>query len=145
MRVVLLLSLMLSAHPMDAQDIPQSVTQTWTDFDPRAEPLETEIIRQSIDGGIVLRQVRYVVGTFAGKKTRVAAFYAYPEAGYRESCSFMAAVSEHCPRRLGSGRHMVTPLWRLTGASMSSARTMIPIQTGLESRPAFSTRNITTS
>jgi dienelactone hydrolase len=83
MRVVLLLSLMLSAHPMDAQDIPQSVTQTWTDFDPRAEPLETEIIRQSIDGGIVLRQVRYVVGTFAGKKTRVAAFYAYPEGGDR--------------------------------------------------------------
>ncbi len=31
----------------------------------------------------MLRHIRYVVGTFGGKKARVAAFYAFPEGGQR--------------------------------------------------------------
>ncbi len=60
-------------------DVPQTVEQTWASFDPHAEPLETELIRESVTDSIVLRQVRYVVGTFGGKKTKVAAFFAFPE------------------------------------------------------------------
>ncbi|MFT5471216.1 MAG: dienelactone hydrolase [Verrucomicrobiales bacterium] len=60
---------------------PENAVDTWADYDPRAEPLEVEIIRETIEEGIVLRQIRYVVGTFGGKKTRVAAFYAFPEGG----------------------------------------------------------------
>jgi dienelactone hydrolase len=62
-----------------ASEAPQTVTETWADFDPQAEPLETELIRETIVDGIVLRQIRYVVGTFGEKKTRVAAFYGFPE------------------------------------------------------------------
>ena len=61
------------------QEAPNSVTETWAKFDPRLEPLETEIIRESVEDGIVLRHVRYAVGTFDGKKTRVAAFFAFPK------------------------------------------------------------------
>ena len=67
-----------------AQDVPQTVEQTWASFDPRAEDLEVEVIRESIDDGIVLRHIRYVVGTFGGKKTRVAAFYAFPRGGQEQ-------------------------------------------------------------
>lgn len=62
-------------------DVPRTASQTWRQFDPRAEALETELIRESLEDGIVLRQVRFVVGTFAGRKTRVAAFYAFPHGG----------------------------------------------------------------
>ena len=64
-----------------ADDVPQTAEQTWADFDPRQEPLEIEVIRESFEDGIVLRHVRYVAGTFGGKKTRVAAFYAFPKDG----------------------------------------------------------------
>jgi dienelactone hydrolase len=64
-----------------AAEIPQNVEDTWAVFDPRAEPLETEVIRESVEDGIVLRHVRYVVGTFSGKKPGVAAFYAFPADG----------------------------------------------------------------
>jgi dienelactone hydrolase len=62
-------------------EVPANVEQTWGLFDPLVEPLETEIIRESTTDGIVLRQVRFVVGTFGGKKTRGAGFYAFPVNG----------------------------------------------------------------
>ena len=73
----------LAALPVlaSAAGVPQTVTETWANFDPRAEDLEIEVIRESTEDGIVLRQIRYVVGTFGGKKTRCAAFYAFPEGG----------------------------------------------------------------
>ncbi len=83
-QIRLLAALMLAASPVVfAAEVPQSVEQTWAQYDPRAEPLETEVIRESIEGGIVLRHIRYVVGTFAKKKTQVAAFYAFPKDGKR--------------------------------------------------------------
>jgi hypothetical protein len=62
-----------------AEAVPQTVTETWAEFDARAEPLEVEVVREETVGGITTRYVRFVVGTFAGKKTWVAAFYAFPE------------------------------------------------------------------
>jgi dienelactone hydrolase len=79
MRAVLILLALLRAGLLHAQDVPQTVEQTWAQFDPRSEPLETELIRESITDGIVLRHLRYVVGTFGKKKTRVAAFFAFPQ------------------------------------------------------------------
>ncbi len=64
-----------------SKEVPQSVPEVWEDFDPRAEALEVETIRETIENGIVLRYVRYVVGTFDERKTKVAAFYAFPEGG----------------------------------------------------------------
>jgi dienelactone hydrolase len=79
MRGALLLALCIS-WPVPGE-VPQGVAATWALFDPRAEALETEVIRQSEMNGIVLRQLRYTVGTFGAKKTRVAAYYAFPEGG----------------------------------------------------------------
>lgn len=76
-----LLLILLSAVPSFAADVPQTVEETWANFDPRAEPLETEVIREWTEDGIVLRHVRYLVGSFNGKKPRVAAFHAFPKEG----------------------------------------------------------------
>jgi dienelactone hydrolase len=66
-----------------AAESPETVEDTWSLFDPRSEPLEIEVVRESVEEGIVLRHVRYVVGTFGGKKTRVAAFFAFAAGGER--------------------------------------------------------------
>ena len=70
-----------SAVERRADQPPRTVDQTWSLFDPRLEPLEIEVIRESKEDGIVLQYLRYLVGTFEGKKMRVAAFYAFPESG----------------------------------------------------------------
>ena len=81
MRPLLISVLLAVTAAANAQDVPQTVEQTWAGFDPRAESLEVEVIRESVEDGIVLRHVRYLVGTFGGKKSRVAAFYAFPKGG----------------------------------------------------------------
>lgn len=83
MRSVLAMALIVATSSVPAQDVPQTVEQTWATYDPRAEPLEVEFIRESTEDGIVLQYIRYVVGTFDGRKTRVAAFYAYPKNGLK--------------------------------------------------------------
>ena len=83
MRFALFVVVIIFIRTLHAQDVPQSAEQTWADYDPRADPLEVELIRESIDDDIVLRHVQYVVGTFGGKKTRVAVFYAFPKDGKR--------------------------------------------------------------
>ena len=62
-----------------ATNAPQSVTDLWADFDPRQDPLETEVIREWKSDGMVLRSVRFLIGTFKGKSSRMAAFYGFPE------------------------------------------------------------------
>lgn len=64
---------------LTAADVPQSVTELWADFDPRKEPLESEVIREWKTNGMVLRAVRFRVGTFKGQPARLAAFYGFPE------------------------------------------------------------------
>ena len=64
-----------------ADEVPKSVIDTWAQFDPSSELLETELICESAQDNLVLRHIRFVVGTFGGKKTRVAAFYAFPKDG----------------------------------------------------------------
>ena len=80
-KIVSLLAIGCTLFPArsSAQTVPSTVTETWANFDPQAEPLEVELIREEEAEGIVTRYVRFVVGTFAGKKTKVAAFYAFPE------------------------------------------------------------------
>ncbi|MCX6907968.1 MAG: dienelactone hydrolase family protein [Verrucomicrobia bacterium] len=78
-RFVLLFALSLPAFA--ASDVPQSVTELWSDFDPRKDPLETEIIREWKEDGGVFCHVRYLVGTFKGKTARMAAIYGFPEGG----------------------------------------------------------------
>lgn len=62
-----------------AESIPKSVAELWADFDPRRDPIETEIIREWKEDGMVLRLVRYFIGSFKGKPARMAAVYGFPE------------------------------------------------------------------
>jgi dienelactone hydrolase len=62
-----------------AEAVPQSVEELWADFDPRRDPIETEIIREWKEDGGVFRLVRYLIGTFKGKPARMAAIYGFPE------------------------------------------------------------------
>ena len=47
-----------------AEAVPQTVAELWADFDPRRDPLETEVIREWKEDGSVFRIVRYLVGSF---------------------------------------------------------------------------------
>ena len=62
---------------------PQNVEELYADFDPRREPLETQTVREWRKDGIQYRYVVYTVGTFRGRKARMAAFYGFPEGGER--------------------------------------------------------------
>lgn len=64
---------------LNAAEGPQSVAELWADFDPRKEPLESEVIREWKTNGMVLRSVRFRVGTFKGQPARLAAFYGFPD------------------------------------------------------------------
>ena len=59
--------------------VPQDIVQMWAGFDPRAEPLETEIIREWEEDGVVLRIVRFRIGRFKGQTSRLAGIYGFPK------------------------------------------------------------------
>jgi dienelactone hydrolase len=66
-----------------AQAVPDSVDALHADVDPRREPLEVETLREWEEPGLVLRRVRYRIGTFKGEPARMAAFYGFPKGGSR--------------------------------------------------------------
>ena len=41
------------------EEIPQTYSEMWRGFDPRVEPLETEILKEWTQDGVVLRVLRY--------------------------------------------------------------------------------------
>jgi hypothetical protein len=87
-RLVLLVLLLapqgkIGLKALNAADTPKSVAELWADFDPRKDPLETEVVREWKSEGMVLRDVRFLVGALKGKPARMAAFYGFPE-GARE-------------------------------------------------------------
>ncbi len=60
---------------------PQSVEALWADFDPRAEPLDVEVLKEWEEEGVVLKVLRYRAGIFKGQKAMMAAVYGYPKGG----------------------------------------------------------------
>jgi Dienelactone hydrolase family len=61
--------------------VPQTFDELWKGYDPHAEPLEIETIRQWEQDSVVMRIVRYRVGIFKGKTARMAAIYGFPKGG----------------------------------------------------------------
>ena len=59
--------------------VPQTVAELWAGYDPRKEPLKSEVVREWEEDGNVIRYVRYFIGTFKGKPAWMAGFYAYPK------------------------------------------------------------------
>lgn len=75
--------LVLSFSPVflfaaDAPLHPQSPADVWAGFDPRAEPLEMEITKTSVEEGVVHRELWFTGMTEGETKVRVYAIYAAP-------------------------------------------------------------------
>ena len=69
--------------PLTEGRAPQTFEELWLDYDPRAESLDSEILYEGEDDGIILKVVRYRVGVFKGQKAMMASVYGYPkEAGH---------------------------------------------------------------
>ena len=58
--------------------VPTNFDELWKDYDPRKEPLETEILYKCVEDSVLLQVVRYRIGVFKGKKAMMAAIYGYP-------------------------------------------------------------------
>ncbi len=67
--------------PLTNGTVPANLDELWAGFDPRKEPLETEVLKEWEQDGVVCRVVRYQVGVFKGTPAKVAAFYAFPKGG----------------------------------------------------------------
>jgi len=57
---------------------PTTVEETWAGFDPRKEPLDVEVLKEWEEDGVVVKVLRYRIGTFKGQKAMMAAVYGYP-------------------------------------------------------------------
>jgi cephalosporin-C deacetylase-like acetyl esterase len=60
---------------------PQTFEELWSGYDPRKEPLETEVLKEWEEDGVVLRVVRFRVGIFKGQKAMLAGVYGFPKGG----------------------------------------------------------------
>lgn len=67
--------------PLIGDKAPSTVDELWKGFDPRAEPLAVEILKEWEEDGVVLRVLRYHIGIFKGRKARMAAIYGSPKGG----------------------------------------------------------------
>jgi hypothetical protein len=67
--------------PLQDDRTPQTVDELWAGFNPRAEPVDVEILKAWEEDGIVLQVLRYRIGIFKGKKAMMAGVYGYPKDG----------------------------------------------------------------
>lgn len=67
--------------PVENGRVPADLDELWEGFDPRREPLETEVLKEWEQDGAVCRVVRYQAGVFKGAPVKVAAFYVFPKGG----------------------------------------------------------------
>jgi len=70
-----------SLPPLTGGKVPQTFEQLWAGYDPQKEPLETEVLKQWEEDGVVLRVVRYRIGIFKGQPAMMAAVYGFPKGG----------------------------------------------------------------
>lgn len=72
-----------SLPPLKDGKAPQTFEELWAGYDPQKEPLETEILKEWEEDGVILRIVRYRVGVFKGRKVMMAAVYGFPKGGVK--------------------------------------------------------------
>jgi hypothetical protein len=65
--------------PLRGEVAPSNLAEMYAGFDPRKEPLETEIMKEWEQDGVVLRVVRFRIGIFKGQKSILAAIYGFPK------------------------------------------------------------------
>lgn len=67
----------LSGPPFNGK-VPQTLDEAWAGYDPSAEPIETEVLKEWTEGALTLQVVRYTIGTFKGKKSKMVGLYGFP-------------------------------------------------------------------
>jgi hypothetical protein len=58
---------------------PRNSEELWAGYDPCAEPLDVEVLKEWEQDGVLLKVLRYRVGVFKGQKAMMAAVYGYPK------------------------------------------------------------------
>ncbi len=66
-------------QPLSQDKPPGNFVEMWNGFDPRAEPLEVEVLKEWEEDNVTLRIVRFRIGVFKGKKATLAAVYGFPK------------------------------------------------------------------
>lgn len=61
--------------------VPQDLDELWSGFDPTKEPLRVELMREWEQDGVVVRLLRYDVGTFKGSIAKVSGIFCFPKGG----------------------------------------------------------------
>lgn len=64
--------------PLKNDISPQTVEELWQGLDPRKEPLDTEVLLEWEEDGVIMKVLRYRIGIFKGQKAMMAAIYGYP-------------------------------------------------------------------
>ena len=64
--------------PLADGKAPTNLDELWGSYDPRKEPLDTQVVREWKEKDTTCRYVVFTIGTFKGKTARIAAFYAFP-------------------------------------------------------------------
>ncbi|MDB4438188.1 dienelactone hydrolase family protein [bacterium] len=65
--------------PLKNGKMPTNVEELWQGFDPRAEPLDVEVLKGWEEDGVVFRVLRYRIGVFKGRKAMMAGIFGYPK------------------------------------------------------------------
>lgn len=76
--------------PFTKDTVPRSVAALWKNVDPRADPLDVEVVQEWIEDGVTTRYLIYTVCTHDGQPCRVAAFYSFPT-GAKKAPAFVWA------------------------------------------------------
>ena len=69
---------------LEGANAPANFNEMWAGFDPRAEPLEMELLKEWEEDNVTLRIVRFRIGVFKGTKAKVAAVYGFPTGAGRQ-------------------------------------------------------------
>jgi hypothetical protein len=86
--LVVVAALLVSGAPCAAEETfpplgdarpPATLDALWAPFDPRREPLETEVLDAWEEDDAAFQLIRFTVGTFKGAPAKVAAFFGAPK------------------------------------------------------------------
>lgn len=67
-----------SLPPLKNGNPAQNVKELYAEFDSTKEPLEAKVIQEWQDDGATIQYITYTIGTFKGKKSTMAGYYAFP-------------------------------------------------------------------
>jgi len=81
--------------PFEDARAPKNFAEMWAGFDPRAEPLEVEVLKEWEEEDVLLRIVRFRIGVFKGQKARLAAVYGFPKNASESGMKLPGLVQIH--------------------------------------------------